>query len=342
MTRGLFMIKTMHRIWYGSDLPEKYKIYLLNFKMYNPAFIVKLWSDFDALNAEQLQKLKKWCSESTVELINIREHKNITNHDLITEELNGAKNEPHISRVHYVRASDISRTSILIEQGGIYCDTDTDTCCSLPDLKMPFGFCITIDALKYPFKNKKLDYTVLGYDFIAAEANNPILLLTAKITKSDYEIYHNLNDKKWLSSKSRQLFRFATIALTGSSLFHALQHYITTNAITEDKAEALFFHSGIFMPSYFDKSWLSQFDDSTHSDPATIQEEADSYRKFNDQLVKNRMAQFPFNSTHVLETVSFNYKSLNDNNDKKREHNEAETDCEFRPGFLNDSCKKRK
>jgi hypothetical protein len=53
------IISVLHRIWFGSSLPENYQEFVLNFKKHNPHFKIILWTDFDTItdNVRRIWKL---------------------------------------------------------------------------------------------------------------------------------------------------------------------------------------------------------------------------------------------------------------------------------------------
>ena len=131
----------LHRIWFGSMIPENYQNHILKFKELNPEFKIIIWTDFNNLKTEEIQDFTRFCNDNKILLKNIREHPYFVNFDLIIEELNAAQRAPK-EKFRYARASDLARISILINQGGIYTDTDTRANEELYSPELPFGFVI--------------------------------------------------------------------------------------------------------------------------------------------------------------------------------------------------------
>ena len=188
------------------------------------------------------------------------------NHPLIIEELNkttlhhGDKNfQP---RLHYARASDLARISILIQLGGIYTDTDTQALLPLPTLHAEYGTLCkkkqkATKANLYQFKKTFPNFTdMILYDFIAATPNNQILLTAAEISRSDYQTYHQLKQDNWGYIDCNDFHLHMTIMLTGTALRCAMNHFTITNKIASDKSKDMFFDDSLYFLSTYDKSWL--------------------------------------------------------------------------------------
>jgi len=275
------IISVLHRIWFGSSLPENYQEFVLNFKKHN------------------------------ITLENIREHKNICNYDLIIEELDAVKSDPKNFRVHCVRASDLSRVAILIDQGGLYTDTDTDTYSTLPEIDLPLGFLITKASRGKPVLNKRLNVAAIGYDFIAALPQNNILILAAEISRLDYTVYHENRDTRWQMSKQPHIHLASTTRLTGSSIFCALNYLLANNQLPEDKIDSLFYSPETYMPSYYHKSWLSHLDKHVDEIIGLTEEqraeEQQSLENFLMEIDEVREKAFP---TRVIKSNSSNLEKI--------------------------------
>lgn len=325
--------KLHHRIWFGSFLPESYSDFLLNFKKKNLHFKLILWTDFNTLTAEECGCFRAFCNKNNITLNNIREHTHLINYDLITEELDEIKREPQNSGVHCARASDLSRVAILIDQGGLYSDTDTDTQEKLPEIDLPLGFVIKRTVGSNPIEAKGLNSSALLYDFIASHPNNEILLLAAKISQLDYAVYHESNDVLWRTSKIDHIQESSTIRLTGTAIFCALNYLLIHNQLPKEKISSLFFDSEHYMVSYYHKSWLkhlNQFIDeiinsSDESRNAEFQsllnflKEIDEAREssFPTKRVKSSLNHFRLNSFFNTEdSKNSNSNFINDNNDR--------------------------
>lgn len=246
-----------HRIWFGPFFDEKYQTFILNFKKLNPMYTNIIWTDFKTINSIELNGFYKFCNENGITLNNIREQSDLINYDLIIEELDKSQDDLQFASIHYVRASDLARVSILISQGGVYTDTDTDSRNPLIDLDSPFGLILKKNCSTILEEGKLIQEAVL-YDFIAANPNNYILLLAAKISRLDYDIYHSSTCKNtlWQTSKQPHIHQHATINLTGSAIMAALNLLIKNNIISTDEVNNLFKDTEYSMPSYYDKSWL--------------------------------------------------------------------------------------
>lgn len=293
-----------HRIWFGSFLPERYQQYLLNFKKHNPHFKIKLWTDYETISAEDYKNFEIFCSENNIALKNIRENKALINYDLITEELDSSKIDTKFSKIHYVRAADLSRVAILIAEGGLYTDTDTDTIDELCDIDMPLGFLINKAKRGKPVNNNRLTYTSVGYDFMASFPNNEIMLLAAKISQLDYSSYHLNKDVRWRGSKQHQVHWFSTVTLSGSSVLYALDFLIANNQVPADKIDSLFVDISPFCISFFDKSWLSDLqvinDEAVEYSEEELESEQQSLQNFIKEVMRTREEHFPANSINPI------------------------------------------
>lgn len=305
------IISVLHRIWFGSSLPENYQEFVLNFKKHNPHFKIILWTDFDTITSEEYGNFRAFCNKHNITLENIREHKNICNYDLIIEELDAVKSDPKNFRVHCVRASDLSRVAILIDQGGLYTDTDTDTYATLPEIDLPLGFLITKASRGKPVLNKRLNFAAIGYDFIAALPQNNILILAAEISRLDYTVYHENKDTRWQMSKQPHIHLASTTRLTGSSIFCALNYLLANNQLPEDKIDSLFYSPETYMPSYYHKSWLSHLDKHVDEIIGLTEEqraeEQQSLENFLMEIDEVREKAFP---TRVIKSNSSNLEKI--------------------------------
>lgn len=263
--------KIAHRIWFGDPFPDKYKAYLCTLSQLNPDYQIKLWSDPETVSVESYIQLKTFCTTNNIVLCNIREHMTLTNFDLITQELNASnKTETH-KKLHYVRASDIARIAILLAEGGIYMDTDSEPLYAFPEFNAVYGVLlkwfgdrgknIGINYFNVQEQHYNFDYyfSNIFYDFIASVPHHKLLTTAAKITCQDYKTYQTSASKAWESCDDPQLLLYGTIKLTGTALKWALNHLYQTEQFSIDNAGALFFICDNIMKAYYDKSYLEGF-----------------------------------------------------------------------------------
>jgi len=254
--------RIMHRIWFGSFLRDQYQKYILNFKKNNPHFRIIIWTDFKGLNLQEINEFKRFCSENNIYLENIREHSHLLNYSLIEKELDdGLTHDAQNSRVHFVRASDLARISILFRMGGLYTDTDTDCWDSLPEIYLPLGLIIKSAKKMNPIENNELDSELVYYDFIGALPGNKILALCADISKLDYRVYSMSTHLEWRSSKMHHIHQASTITLTGTPLMVALKYIIKNNPQHINELKNIFFDSEPYMPTFYHKSWLDHLNE---------------------------------------------------------------------------------
>lgn len=326
--------KINHRIWFGSMLPERYQANLKKLASDNPAYITKLWTDYACLTAEEITRLEAFCRESGIILCNIREFQHLANFTLIDFELIAAmKSDPDFKTVHYVRASDLARVSILIAEGGIYTDTDTLSLNALPGgtsfeepgIEAAEGLLIkqlhdlegnSDQADIIHFYYIKRTYVVnLLYDFIASQPNHPILLKAAQVSERDYETYQRSSHHAWEKIKDFHIQQWGTIRLTGTAIKQALNHTLQTEAWPKNRATALLFDDRNYLHSTYDKSWLTQFHSKSETDSERICLDLNA---FLDEIDLARQRYFPTRSLSDLnrsnqhaEFMKFNFPHTN-------------------------------
>jgi hypothetical protein len=246
-----------HRIWFGSFLPKAYQDNLVQLVTKNASrYLVYLWTDFSTLDSVEKVKFQTFCKRHAIILCDIREYTKFSNYVLIKEELDKTiqhANEKNFQpRLHFVRASDLARISILLAFGGVYTDTDTKSLSSLPVLDVPFGFlCKKKDYLPknaaYQLKKTFPDFSdMILYDFIAATPSNPILEITANISESDYQIYHEIKQDDWEYIDCDQFHLNMTCLFTGSALRAAINYWTKNQKIPGNESIQLFFNDKPF------------------------------------------------------------------------------------------------
>jgi hypothetical protein len=292
----------LHRIWFGSFLPEAYQDYIVQLVQHNPRHTVILWADYTTLSIDEQKQFINFCTINNIALRNIREYTTLINFSLIQEELDAMLSDPKNRRIHCVRASDLARVSILLKEGGAYTDTDTVTCRALPELHAPLGLLVKPNRLnEYMAKRSNNDYPEYDQvfnDFLAASSNNPILKFAAEITALDYQTYHNSIHKAWESSTNREIHMFSTIRLTGSSLRWAINYKIAHGEISPDERLDLFFDDAEFLDARYDKSWLEGCVDAEISE---MDEAWQSMLLFREEIDAERNRVFPCYLPQVVE-----------------------------------------
>jgi hypothetical protein len=299
----------LHRIWFGSFLPEAYQGHIVQLVQHNPRCVVVLWADHTTLSIDEQKQFENFCQLNGIVLRNIREHTTLLNFSLIQEELDAMLSDPKNRRIHCVRASDLARVAILLKEGGAYTDTDTESRGGLPELHAPLGLLVKPNRLnEYMAKHSNNDYPEYDQvfnDFLAASPNNPILKFAAEITALDYQTYHNSVHKAWESSTNRKIHLLSTIRLTGSSLRWAINYKIAHGEILPDARANLFFDDADFLDALYDKSWLegcvdeaSEMDDAWQS-MLLFREEIDAERNrvfpcYLPEVLKDKLPEFDF------------------------------------------------
>jgi hypothetical protein len=264
--------KLLHRIWFGPTIPEVYQKNLVQLIEKNsPRYTVHLWTDVSLMSDAYTQRLRTFAERYKIVLHDIRENTQLINYELILEELNKTilhqGEQDFQPRVHYARASDLARVAILIEQGGIYTDTDTQSREPLPALHANYGILLKKKQASHGLSKEKQDelstfkfpdFTdVILYDFIAATPHNEVLLLAAEVSKIDYAVYHRRQQESWEYIDCHEFHIQMTMMLTGSALRCAVNHFTMQTVLPSDKSTALFFDDHPFFHSTYDKSWLN-------------------------------------------------------------------------------------
>lgn len=310
--------KIIHIIWFGESYPEKYKQYLLNLIKLNPECTFKFWCDGELASQEMLDdfvKLSK--SEEKFQICQIRNYPDLPNFDLIIGELNKSKENGKHKRIHYVRASDIARISILYSLGGVYLDADTEARVSFEDnmffantgmglkaqkfllnlpAEIPFEYKFTnlynFSSLEESNLEEKLEYffTSVLYDFIASVAGHPVLEKTLEITRTDFETYYSSSQRRWEESNNFEILRDGNIKLTGTALKWALNYLYQRGEFVLEKPEDLFVETDRYILSHYDKSWLQEFLEEKDDDHSVEQASLDA---FCSEIEQSRSKTYP-------------------------------------------------
>lgn len=261
--------KIAFRIWFGP-FPQKYQDYLKSLAELNPDYTIKLWSAPDTMSIDDYKLLQQFCENNRIILYNIREHSALTNYNLITKELDAAKDSIHHKRLHYVRASDLARIGILLQEGGVYTDTDSKMLAPFSDFIAKQGILLLLfgdQSQKKCFNFYRVYcshyhyfFPQILFDFIASEPDHPLLKCAAQISQVDYATYDLSENKQWEYSHDSKTLKFGTIKLTGTSLKWALNFMHQIGAITFDEPTDLFFDAQTFIQPDYDKSWLEGFE----------------------------------------------------------------------------------
>jgi hypothetical protein len=259
----------LHRIWFGGEIPIDYQQYLLNLKTINSeTYEVWLWSDFDNLSVEESNYLHTFCEVNGIRCLNIRDHDSLHNFDLITQELDLAKNRAgeiaFQPKLHFARASDLARVAILIQHGGVYTDTDTEAVRALPQLNSVYGVLCKLKKVDL-FEEEKVelektypDYTgLILYDFMAACQDNPVMIAAAEISRLDYQTYNKIKQDDWEFIPRADFHLEMTVMLSGTALRLAVNYFTQSHNISFAQAQCLFFDDTPYFTTYYDKSWLT-------------------------------------------------------------------------------------
>src|SRR3990167_8518521 len=260
--------KIAHRIWFGDGFTPKYQKYMRLLATLNPDYTVKLWSDPGTMSETAYRFLQMFCKENHIELRNIREHNELINYDLIMEELDTAPQRFSYRRLHYVRASDIARISILFEQGGIYTDADTKMTKPFQEFQAKYGvllklfgvssenLCYNFFEILFPPKVYHYFFTNIFYDSIACTPHHQLLEMTVAIIQRDYQTYHTSLHREWENCTDSNVLLYGTIKLTGTALKWALNYGHQSGKLSFNDPNELFFDANILSQSDYDKSWL--------------------------------------------------------------------------------------
>ena len=96
----LALPKTIHFIWIGSPLPDKYRANVVSYVRHNPTFAIHLWTDRETAPVDGVTV------QPITETVRIASDLYYAEHNM------GAK-------------ADIARYEIVHREGGIYCDIDS-------------------------------------------------------------------------------------------------------------------------------------------------------------------------------------------------------------------------
>lgn len=311
--------KIIHLIWFGESYPEKYKQYLLTLIKLNPECTIKFWYDGELASQEMLDELIELTkSEEKFLICQIRNYPDLPNFDLIIRELNKSRESGKHRRIHYVRASDMTRISVLYIQGGIYLDADTQAWAPFEENMFFANTGMRLKAEKFllnlpaeiPFEYKftnllnssmlekesnikekfKYFFTHVLYDFIACVAGHPVLEKTIEITRTDFETSDSSSQKHWEDSSNFEILRDGNIKLTGTALKWALNYLYQRKKFVFEKPEDLFFETQHCMTSHYDKSWLQGFLEEKNDDYMVERESLDA---FCSEIKQSRIKKYP-------------------------------------------------
>lgn len=118
---------TLHKIWLGSTLPEKYlKKLIADRNLLPDTFQVNLWIDKTTLSSEKnFKAMKRFYKNYGIQLRDVSELGNFTNQSFFKDELkHGKEHGSTTANAGFVSAADILRYAILEKEGGVYLDAD--------------------------------------------------------------------------------------------------------------------------------------------------------------------------------------------------------------------------
>ncbi len=312
----------LHRIWFGSFLPQKYQENLVQLVNKNtPLYSVHLWTDFSTINVAQKEQFQMFCNKHHISLHNIRDYSYFANFKWITEELDKTihyANECNFQPLlHFVRASDLARIAILLKFGGIYTDTDTRSLAPLPLLDAPLGLLCKQNphlskAVSYQLKKTFPDFShMILYDFIAATPSSPILEITANVSLADYSVYHKIKQDAWELIDCNDFHLRMTCMLTGSALRSAINYWTRKELIPYEQSAQLFLDDALWLKSDYDKSWLN-YDYVAQNEEEELKHFILSNKQekiilsLANELENNRTVHFPWLNTPLFSQISSN------------------------------------
>lgn len=230
--------KILHRIWYGSSLPARYKGFLLRLKTLNPDYSIWLHSDPGSMSKADYEVLQAFCQENKIELRNIREEV-LEDSDLIQLELNKSlkRGTDYEKRLCYVRAADVTRLALLYQYGGIYTDTDIIPDQGFGRLEAPEGFLQTYysgEGNKPYWKTKSGQAYVerVEYDFMASVPGTEFYKVALAIIRCNYQSLQESHDpESWLYSSNFFLVVKGTMSLTGLATLDAYNYLLQRKKI---------------------------------------------------------------------------------------------------------------
>ena len=290
--------KIIHVIWFGESYPDKYKQYLLSLIKLNPECDFRFWCDGELASQTMLDAfddISKY--EERFQICQIRNYPDLANFDLIVEELDKSKESEQYKKIHYVRASDMARISILYAQGGIYLDADTEAKSSFednmfssntsmllkahklfldPNIPIEFNWLNFFDVSTVEKEFKYFFPSVL-YDFIASVAGHPVLEKTLEITRVDFETYRVSSHKYWEGSCHFEILRDGNIKLTGTALKWALNFLYQNRKFVIENPRDLFFDTVHVMTSHYEKSWLEGFSEEKSENYSLEEKSLDAF-----------------------------------------------------------------
>ena len=286
----------LHRVWFGSALPEKYRDNLLLLKQKNPAYRVWLHSDPDTMAKKEWKSLQQFCSKNDIFLFNIRKEK-LVNGDLIQQELENSKKRTTVfeKRLCYVRASDIARLAIIYQYGGIYTDTDLRPINGFGNLFAAEGFLQTYYGKGEEGKTSKTLVYDLAYDFMAGIPGAEFYRIALAVIRANYNVLKiSPAPERWLYVPDIHLMEDAIVALTGGATHHAYNYLLQQNKIKSTAATYL--DTSLMYKPNADRAWQPP----THAATSIFSVVAESVQRdfdtFKAKAKETRFAQFPFQS----------------------------------------------
>lgn len=191
--------KLNHKIWTGSFFSAEFQSYYLQLIANMPGYQQWLWTDLASLTQDEAEQLRSFVEKNGIQLKEITVDNELENYQYIIFELvklRIAKNNGGLIGTHAVRLSDLLRMAILKKYGGVYTDSDSQSCAIIPELKSPYGIILNKEALDSwllqfceDMRHEYLpDYNgFVSYCFIASIPEHPIIEKSCQIMAMNYK-----------------------------------------------------------------------------------------------------------------------------------------------------------
>lgn len=292
--------KKLRFIWFGGLPPLAYQLHMAQYREVNPDYAIRLYSSPGSMSAVEYKALEAFCCDHDILLVDVDKLK-IDNIDLVEYELESAiaREDIELKKLHWVRASDILRISLLNHFGGIYLDLD------LVPTKKPFGDIEAPDGFLTPVKKDAYiaiadeDYGAYVYDceyeFMAALANHRIFVTMNQIIRLNYGCLRP-EDWVWQACTASKFAQTAYSCLTGHVLFLALNHYIQTHRMAD--IGPLYLDTTRLYLSNKDNNWVPK---NSAQVPSRIYDE---FSRFRERAIAAHEHYFPIKTFDISDSDS--------------------------------------
>ena len=270
---------TIHIIWFGGLLPDKYLANLMLWRIHNPEMRIIFWTADRDQNPDDAKLMTTICANYNIEFKDIFKS-DIPNQDNIAFEY---------SLKNWARASDIARLSILYKFGGYYFDTDLKP--HSPLLKMHGE---RSDVLQ--FIETKDDIKRLNIYFMASAPNHELYKSALSLIQLRYRLLSTTKFATFCTTKDFDLLVLVTTFLSGN----ALQTMFEAAGYDKDKVN---YPLKEVVHIRCDKTWLA---DATKEVDQSAREAFLKYTKLLEHLEKSQAfkrltqeAQPPKSPSHI-------------------------------------------